>query len=62
MAAGVMGTPTYFINGKRYNGPFEADVLKPILASGTESRSVIWRTVGASSAGELSVRLWCQKG
>jgi protein-disulfide isomerase len=31
MAAGVMGTPTYFINGKRYNGPFEADVLKPIL-------------------------------
>ncbi len=30
-SAGVMGTPTFFINGKRYNGPFELDVLKPIL-------------------------------
>lgn len=29
--AGVMGTPTFFINGKRYNGPFELDALKPIL-------------------------------
>jgi protein-disulfide isomerase len=31
MAAGVMGTPTFFINGKRYNGPFELESLKPIL-------------------------------
>jgi protein-disulfide isomerase len=31
MAAGVMGTPTFFINGKRYNGPFELETLKPIL-------------------------------
>lgn len=31
MAAGVMGTPTFFINGKRYNGPFELEALKPIL-------------------------------
>jgi protein-disulfide isomerase len=30
-AAGVMGTPTFFINGKRYNGPFELQALKPIL-------------------------------
>lgn len=30
-AAGVMGTPTFFINGKRYNGPFEMEALKPIL-------------------------------
>ncbi|HYI95429.1 MAG TPA: thioredoxin domain-containing protein [Bryobacteraceae bacterium] len=29
--AGVMGTPTFFINGKRYNGPFEVEALKPIL-------------------------------
>ena len=29
--SGVMGTPTFFINGKRYNGPLEPDVLKPIL-------------------------------
>lgn len=29
--AGVMGTPTFFINGKRYNGPFELESLKPIL-------------------------------
>ncbi len=31
MSAGVMGTPTFFVNGKRYNGPMEADVLKPII-------------------------------
>jgi protein-disulfide isomerase len=29
--AGVMGTPTFFINGKRYNGPFELETLKPII-------------------------------
>lgn len=29
--AGVMGTPTFFINGKRYNGPFELEALKPII-------------------------------
>jgi protein-disulfide isomerase len=29
--SGVMGTPTFFINGKRYNGPIEASVLKPIV-------------------------------
>jgi protein-disulfide isomerase len=28
---GVMGTPTFFINGKRYNGPFEVEALKPII-------------------------------
>jgi protein-disulfide isomerase len=27
----VAGTPTLFINGKRYNGPLELVVLKPIL-------------------------------
>ncbi len=30
-SAGVMGTPTFFINGKRYNGPFEMEALKPVL-------------------------------
>jgi protein-disulfide isomerase len=29
--AGVMGTPAFFINGKRYNGPFELEMLKPII-------------------------------
>jgi protein-disulfide isomerase len=29
--AEVQGTPTIFINGKRYNGPLEMVVLKPIL-------------------------------
>ena len=29
--AGVMGTPTFFINGKRYNGPFELEAIKPII-------------------------------
>ncbi len=30
-SAGVMGTPTFYINGKRYNGPIEPQALKPIL-------------------------------
>lgn len=30
-AAGVMGTPTFFLNGKRYNGPFEPETLKPLI-------------------------------
>jgi protein-disulfide isomerase len=29
--AQVSGTPTIFINGKRYNGPLELVILKPIL-------------------------------
>ena len=31
--ATVSGTPTIFINGKRYNGPLEMAVLKPLLDS-----------------------------
>jgi protein-disulfide isomerase len=27
----IAGTPTLFINGKRYNGPLDMTVLKPIL-------------------------------
>ena len=27
----ISGTPTFFIKGKRYNGPLEMAVLKPIL-------------------------------
>jgi protein-disulfide isomerase len=29
--AGVQATPTFFINGQRYNGPFEIANLKPII-------------------------------
>jgi protein-disulfide isomerase len=29
--AGVSGTPSFFINGKKYNGPIDPDRLKPIL-------------------------------
>ena len=29
--AGVLGTPTIFINGKRYNGQIQRDALKPVL-------------------------------
>jgi len=28
---GVSGTPSFFINGKKYNGPIEPEQLKPIL-------------------------------
>lgn len=31
LQAGVMGTPTIFINGKRYNGATEPEILKPII-------------------------------
>ena len=30
-AAGVMGTPAFFINGKLFNAPMELAVVKPIL-------------------------------
>jgi protein-disulfide isomerase len=30
-AVGVYGTPAFFINGKRYNGPVSVDTLKPIF-------------------------------
>jgi protein-disulfide isomerase len=30
-AVGVYGTPSFFINGKHYNGPMSMDALKPIL-------------------------------
>ena len=30
-AAGVYGTPAFFINGKHYNGPMTMELLKPIL-------------------------------
>jgi protein-disulfide isomerase len=30
-AAGVYGTPSFFINGKRYNGPVNLEAVKPIL-------------------------------
>jgi protein-disulfide isomerase len=29
--AGVEGTPTFFINGQKYNGPLTLSVLKPVL-------------------------------
>ena len=28
---GVQGTPTLFINGKRYNGPIQLEALKPLI-------------------------------
>ncbi len=31
MEAGVMGTPTFYINGKRYNGAMEPDQVKPLI-------------------------------
>jgi protein-disulfide isomerase len=30
---GVQGTPTIFINGQKFNGPIQLDVLKPVLDS-----------------------------
>lgn len=40
--AGVMGTPTFFVNGKRYNGPFNVEALKPIFEAelGSQHRLV----------------------
>jgi predicted DsbA family dithiol-disulfide isomerase len=30
--AGVEGTPTFYINGKRFNGVFEVSAIAPIIA------------------------------
>jgi protein-disulfide isomerase len=35
--SGVNGTPTFFINGVRYNGPLEYDALKQALGDATKS-------------------------
>jgi len=35
--AGVQGTPTLFVNGKRYNGPISEAALKPILEAELKS-------------------------
>jgi Protein-disulfide isomerase len=31
MKAFVQGTPTFFINGQRYNGALELDAIRPVL-------------------------------
>lgn len=31
--AGVQGTPTFYFNGRRYNGPFELEKVEPIIKS-----------------------------
>ena len=36
--AGVNGTPTFFINGKHYNGQVEVEQLKPILEAELKGR------------------------
>lgn len=36
--AGVMGTPTFFINGKRYNGPLDLEALRPIFEAELNAR------------------------
>ena len=38
--AGVLGTPAFFINGKLYNGPMEADQVKPLIEAELKSGSV----------------------
>jgi protein-disulfide isomerase len=35
--AGVMGTPTFYLNGKRYNGAMEPDVVKPLIEAELKS-------------------------
>src|SRR3712207_9006920 len=36
-ASGVTGTPTFFVNGRRHTGPFDADSLAAaLLAAGGE--------------------------
>lgn len=37
-ASGVPGTPTFFINGRRYDGPLEADGMVRALISAAEER------------------------
>ena len=44
---GVNGTPSFFINGKRYNGPFQLAAVKPLIES--ELRSTTTSTNPASS-------------
>jgi protein-disulfide isomerase len=37
MNAGVMGTPSFFINGKRYNGAMQPEIVAPIIEAELKS-------------------------
>ncbi|MBV9761560.1 MAG: thioredoxin domain-containing protein [Acidobacteriaceae bacterium] len=42
--AGVEGTPTLFVNGKRYNGPIVENTLKPVLEAELRSKPAARQT------------------
>jgi protein-disulfide isomerase len=46
--AGVQGTPTIFVNGKRYNGPVETGALEEVLQA--ELKKIPTRTASARAA------------
>lgn len=48
--AGVQGTPTIFVNGKRYNGPIEMASLKPVLDAELRHVAPAGQTASAQSA------------
>lgn len=45
--AGVEGTPTIFINGKRYNGQIQKDALKPVLDAELHPKAPARQTASA---------------
>src|SRR5258707_1826075 len=54
VAAGVQGTPTIFVNGKRYNGPIETAALEQVLQG--ELKTVSSRAASSPSAAAASAR------
>lgn len=56
--AGVQGTPTIFVNGKRYNGPVETGALEEVLQAelkAVPTRAASARTVPARAASSLTI-------
>ena len=56
--AGVQGTPTIFVNGKRYNGPVETGALEEVLQAelkAVPTRAASARTVSPSAASSHSI-------
>jgi protein-disulfide isomerase len=48
--AGVQGTPTIFVNGKRYNGPVETAALEQVLQAELKTASTRAASVRAAPA------------
>ena len=56
LQAGVQGTPTIFVNGKRYNGPVETAALEQVLLAELKTIPTRAAALGDASSRDASSR------